>query len=130
MQFSDFSNQIIRNLIEEKNLSKKYFLRPQVTGRKTAEKRSLSFFELHIRKSISITFFQTRVKVYYKYYLKMKIKIGKSQTQDQVYLEPGSWRPAVQQASNLDRSFIFDPIKVIFGMILSFVYMYHIFVFR
>ena len=55
----------------------------------------------------------------------MKKKIGKSQTQDQVYLEPGSWRPAVQQTSNLDRSFSFHPINMIFDMFLSFVYMYY-----
>ena len=57
----------------------------------------------------------------------MKKKIKKSQTQDQVYLEPGSWCPAVEQTSNLDRSFSFHQINVIFGMILSFViYVLHI----
>ena len=122
MKFSDFSNQIIRKLIEKKQI-----WRPQITGKKTAEKRPQSFFEPHIRKSISKFFFHIRVKVYYIYYFKMKTKIGKSQMQDQVYLEPGSWRPAVQQTSNLDRSFSFHPINMIFDMFLSFVYMYYIF---
>ena len=59
MKFSDFSNQIIRKLIEKKQI-----WRPQITGKKTAEKRPQSFFEPHIRKSISTTFFHIRVKVY------------------------------------------------------------------
>ena len=99
---------------------KKYFFRPQVTGKKNG----ISAFLSHTSEKVFNNFFS----YYNQSILYILLHNGKnprkSHTQDQVYLSPGSWCPAVEQTSNLYRSLRFHPIKVIFFMILSFVYIF------